>query len=261
MRVLSPLSLIEGSLTKKFRAALWRPFIEAIKQYNLIEPDDTIAVCVSGGKDSMLLAKLMQLLHRRSDFPFAVHFVCMNPGYTDDIRHKIEENAALLGIPLVYFETDIFHTVRQSGRSPCYLCARMRRGHLYNQAKLLGCNKIALGHHSSDVVETVMMNLLYGGTFETMMPKLDSRNYLGMQLIRPLYRVHEDAVIAWARYNDLSFIKCGCPLAENSETDGRRAAVKALVKHIKKENPDAEGSIMTATHRVNLERILGTIER
>jgi len=255
---------IEGRITKKSRPVLWRPFIEGIKKYRLIEPRDAIAVCVSGGKDSMLLAKMMQLLLRYSDFPFLLHFICMDPGYHAANRRLIEVNAAFLGIPLHIFETDIFDAVRGRDRSPCYQCARMRRGHLYNQAKSLGCNKIALGHHQSDVVETVLMNVLYGGTFETMMPKLASRNYPGMELIRPLYLVHEDAIVDWVRYGGLEFIQCGCPLAENrapDEGDGRRATVKTLVKEMKKNNPDVEGSIINATHRVNLERILGTMVR
>lgn len=260
MREQTLLQEIERGITKKFRASLWRPLITAIKQYDLIAPNDAVAVCVSGGKDSMLLAKLLQLLHRRSDFPFTLHFLCMNPGYDAAAMHKIRANAALLALPLVYFDTDIFRVVTQTERSPCYLCARMRRGHLYSQAKLLGCNKIALGHHFSDVVETILMNLLYGFTFETMMPKLTSRNYPGMELIRPLYRVHEDAVTAWVRHHELAFIKCGCPLAENctlTEAGGRRAAVKALLKQLKRDNPHVEESIFQSTHRVNAERVLG----
>ena len=251
-------------MTKKFRTTLWRPFIEGVKQYNLLEPNDVIAVCISGGKDSFVLAKLMQLLLRHSDFPFVLHFLCMDPGYDTRTRHKIEANAALLDIPLQYFQTDIFKIVTQTDRSPCYLCARMRRGHLYAQAQTLGCNKIALGHHYSDVIETILMNLLHGGTFETMMPALPSRNYAGMRLIRPLYCVHEDAILAWQRYNDLSFIKCGCPLAENcavTELGGRRAAVRQIIKELKKNNADVEGSIFNATHKVNAERVLGFIER
>jgi len=259
-----PLQSIERSMTKKFRLTMWRPFIEGIKQYHLIAPNDIIGVCVSGGKDSFVLAKLMQLLQRHSDFPFVLHFLCMDPGYDAKTRHKIEANAALLDIPLHYFATDIFAVVTQTERSPCYLCARMRRGHLYAQAQALGCNKIALGHHFSDVIETVLMNQLYGGTFETMMPAVSSRNYVGMQLIRPLYCVHEDAIIAWQRYNDLSFIKCGCPLAENcavTELGGRRAKVRQLVRELKRDNPDVEGAIFQSTHRVNAERVLGFIER
>ena len=262
MKILTPLQTLERSITKKFRTTLWRPFIEGIKQYNLLEPNDTIAVCVSGGKDSFVLAKLMQLLQRHSIFPFTLHFLCMDPGYDPKTRHRVEADAALLNIPLQYFQTNIFEVVTQTDRSPCYLCARMRRGHLYKQAQALGCNKIALGHHFSDVIETILMNQLYGGTFETMMPMLPSKNYENMHLIRPLYCVHEDAIIAWQRYNGLSFIKCGCPLAENcavTELGGRRAAVKALVRQLKADNAEVEERIFQSTHRVNAERVLGFV--
>ncbi|MCL2188536.1 MAG: tRNA 2-thiocytidine biosynthesis TtcA family protein [Defluviitaleaceae bacterium] len=251
---------IERSLTKKFRPVLWRPFIEAIKQYHLIQPNDVIGVCISGGKDSMLLAKLMQALQRFSDFPFTMHFIVMDPGYSGRSLHKIHANAELLGIPIQTFSTNIFDVVTKTDRSPCYLCARMRRGHLYKEAQRLGCNKIALGHHFSDVVETILMNVLYNGVFETMMPKLRSKNYTGMALIRPLYCVHEDAITAWVRHNELSFIKCGCPLAENctlTEAGGRRASTKALLKALKRDNPDIEDRIFQSTHRVNLETIIG----
>jgi tRNA(Ile)-lysidine synthase TilS/MesJ len=260
MKELSPLQRIERSLTKKFRSALWRPFIGGIKQYDLIRPDDKIAVCISGGKDSMLLAKLMQALHRHSDFPFSLKFLVMDPGYDEQSLHKIEANAALLQIPVTRFKTDIFEIVNKTDRCPCYLCARMRRGHLYAQARSLGCNKIALGHHFSDVVETILMNVLYGGTFETMMPKLKSQNYPGMELIRPMYCIHEDAITAWARYNGLTFIKCSCPLAEKyalTQAGGRRAAVKALIKQLKRDNPEIEDRIFQSTHRVNLDTVVG----
>jgi tRNA(Ile)-lysidine synthase TilS/MesJ len=251
---------IDYSLTKKYRSVLWRPFIEGIKTYDLIKPDDHIAVCVSGGKDSMLLAKLMQLLHRYSDFPFLLKFITMDPGFDPGNRLSIEKNAELLKIPLIFFETNIFDVVNKTKRCPCYLCARMRRGHLYAQAKKMGCNKIALGHHFCDVVETVLMNVLYGGSFETMMPKLHSKNYPGMELIRPLYKVHEEAIIKWAEYNTLTFSQCGCPLAEKNtqtETVGRRQDVKELIKKLKQDNPEIEDRIFQSTHRVNLETIVG----
>jgi tRNA(Ile)-lysidine synthase TilS/MesJ len=254
---------IEQSITKKYRAVLWRPFIEAIKKYALIREGDDIAICVSGGKDSMLLAKLTQLLHRRSDFPFAVRYVAMDPGYSPASRREIEANAERLEIPLTFFKTDIFRVVNKANRCPCYLCARMRRGHLYAQAQGLGCNKIALGHHKSDVVETVLMNLLYGGTFETMMPKLPSKNYRGMELIRPLYCVHEDAIAAWARYNGLTFNSCGCPLVEkNAQTEGlgRRQEIKSLIRVLKQSNPEIEERIIQSTHRVNPRRVLGYLQ-
>jgi len=250
----------EQSITKKFRAALWRPFVEAVKQYQLITEGDCIGVCISGGKDSMLLAKLMQLLARFSDFPFTLRFLVMNPGFDRVSLHKIEANLALLGIEADYFETDIFDVVSKTERSPCYLCARMRRGHLYKFAQERGCNKIALGHHLTDVAETVLMNVFHAGKFETMMPKLHSQNYPGMELIRPLYHVSENVITAWVRYHGLGFIKCGCPLAENctiTEAGGRRATTKVLLGQLKRENPDIENRILQSTHRVNLETVIG----
>ena len=253
----------ERSITKKFRAAIWRPFIQAVQQYELIQPHERIAVCISGGKDSMLLAKLMQALHRYTTVPFELCFIAMDPGFNGLNRHKIESNAALLGIPVTFFQTNIFDVVTDTDRSPCYLCARMRRGHLYAEAQRHGCNKIALGHHLSDVAETVLMNLLYGAKLETMMPKLRSRNFPGMELIRPMYCIAEDAINAWKRYNDLQFIACGCPLAENcnilnaSGGSSRRQAVKSLLTQLKRDYKDVEESIITATARVNLEIMLG----
>ncbi|MCL2499749.1 MAG: tRNA 2-thiocytidine biosynthesis protein TtcA [Defluviitaleaceae bacterium] len=250
----------EYSISKKFRRTVWRPFIESIKRYALIQPDDHIAVCVSGGKDSMLLAKLLRLLHRRSDFPFNLTFVTMDPGFGPSVRNEIEANAKTLDFPITFFDTNIFDVVNKAERCPCYLCARMRRGHLYAHAQKIGCNKIALGHHFSDVVETILMNVLYGGTFETMMPKLRSRNYPGMELIRPLYRVHEDAILAWVKHNGLRFSACACPLAEKNaqtETVGRRQNVKELIKTLKRDNPHIEERVFQSTHRVNLETIVG----
>ncbi|MCL2603694.1 MAG: tRNA 2-thiocytidine biosynthesis protein TtcA [Defluviitaleaceae bacterium] len=251
---------IEHSILKKFRRTIWRPFIEGIKRYALLQPGDKIAVCVSGGKDSMLLAKLMQLLHSRSDFPFGLKFITMDPGFTPAARGEIEANAQALDIPLRFFNTNVFDTVSKAERCPCYLCARMRRGHLYAQARESGCNKIATGHHFSDVVETVLMNVFHGGTFETMMPKLRSRNYPGMELIRPLYCVHEDAILAWVKHNGLTFGNCACPLAEKNaqtETVGRRQSVKELLRELKKDNPEIEDRIFQSTHRVNLETVIG----
>ncbi|MCL2203482.1 MAG: tRNA 2-thiocytidine biosynthesis TtcA family protein [Defluviitaleaceae bacterium] len=259
---MTPLQRVERSIIKKYRPVLWRPFIEGIKQYDLIQPGDSIAVCISGGKDSTLLAKLMQQLLRYSDFPFSLRFLAMDPGYGKNGRGKIESNAALLEIPVHIFKTDIFEAVSKAGRCPCYVCARMRRGHLYAQARELGCNKIALGHHFSDVVETMLMNMLYGGTFETMMPKLHSQNYPGMELIRPLYRVHEDAIAAWARYNALTFVQCGCPMVmRRPDSEGRRAEVKALIKQLKAGNPEIENRIFQSAHRVNLDTVIGYKKR
>jgi len=260
---LSPCEKIERSVNKKFRIKLWRPFIEGVKRYDLIQEGDNIAVCISGGKDSMLLAKLMQALHRYSEFPFGLQFIVMDPGYNEINRQRIIANAATLEIPISIFESNIFETVVKTSRSPCYLCARMRRGFLYAHAQKLGCNKIALGHHMSDVIETALMNMLYGSEFGTMMPKLKSQNYPGMELIRPMYCVHEESIIAWARYNGLSFIQCACPLSENcniydaSGGASKRQEVKALLKQLKRDNKDVEASISQSLHRVNLDTVIG----
>ncbi|GHV31525.1 tRNA 2-thiocytidine(32) synthetase TtcA [Clostridia bacterium] len=253
---------IERGLQKKFRKAIWGKFISGVKDYQLIGAGDKIAVCISGGKDSMLLAKLMQMLQRHSDVPFELTYLSMNPGYAPENSAKIAANAELLGIPLATFDSDIFDVVAAADHSPCYLCARMRRGHLYKNAKDLGCNKIALGHHFSDVVETTLMGLLYGGQFQTMMPKLHSQNFAGMELIRPMYKVHEDDIIAWRRYHELEFIRCACRFTENcavagGEVESKRVEVKALLKKLKRGNPNVEKSIFRAAHMVNLNTVLG----
>ena len=263
MKELSICETIERSISKKFRASIWRPFIEGIKRYELISEGDNIAVCISGGKDSMLLAKLMQALNRHSDFPFELKFIVMDPGYNEINLQKIIANAVILEIPISIFQSNIFETVVKTDRSPCYLCARMRRGFLYTHAQKLGCNKIALGHHFSDVIETALMNMFYGSEFGTMMPKLRSQNYEGMELIRPMYCVHEEAIISWAWYNKLSFIKCACPLSDNcnifdaSGGASKRQEVKALLKQLKRDNKDVEKSIFKSLHRVNLDTVLG----
>ena len=263
MKSLTACEKIERSISKKFRSNIWRPFVQGLKQYELIREGDSVAVCISGGKDSMLLAKLMQALHRYSDFPFDVKFIVMDPGYNEINRQKIIANAATLEIPISIFESNIFETVVKTDRSPCYLCARMRRGFLYAHAQKLGCNKIALGHHFSDVIETALMNMFYGSHFGTMMPKLKSKNYPGMELIRPMYCVHEEAIIAWARYNGLRFIQCACPLSEAcnvfdaSGGASRRQEVKALLRQLKRDNKDVETSIFASLHRVNLDTVLG----
>ncbi|MEE0873640.1 MAG: tRNA 2-thiocytidine biosynthesis TtcA family protein, partial [Ruminococcus sp.] len=209
-RELSYSQNVERSIVKTYRKTIWNPFIRAIKDYRLISPNDHIAVCISGGKDSMLLAKLMQMLQRHSEFPFSLTYLVMDPGYNPINRRKIEENARLLEIPVTVFETDIFDVTDKTDRYPCYLCAKMRRGHLYNRAKQLGCNKIALGHHFSDVIETTVLSMFYGAQLQAMIPKLHSTNYEGMELIRPLYCVHEEAIIAWRNKNGLDFLQCAC---------------------------------------------------
>ena len=245
-RALEPYRQIERSLQTKFRKTIWNPFIEAVKRYELIAAGDKIAVCISGGKDSMLMAKLMQMLARHSDVPFEPVFLVMDPGYNEINRRKIESNAALLHIPVTIFETDIFAVANSTDKSPCYLCARMRRGHLYAKARELGCNKIALGHHFSDVVETTVMGMFYGSQLQAMPPKLHSTNFAGMELIRPLYCVHEDNIIAWKNYNELEFIRCACRFTENctmcagGEGGSKRQEVKTLLRRLKRDNPDIE---------------------
>lgn len=262
-RALEPYQKIERSLQTKFRKTIWNPFIEAVKRYELIAAGDRIAVCISGGKDSMLMAKLMQMLARHSDVPFEPVFLVMDPGYNEINRRKIESNAALLHIPVTIFETDIFAVANSTDKSPCYLCARMRRGHLYAKAKELGCNKIALGHHFSDVVETTVMGMFYGSQLQAMPPKLHSTNFAGMELIRPLYCVHEDNIIAWKNYNELEFIQCACRFTENCTmcADGgggsKRQEVKTLLRRLKRDNPDIEKSIFNSIHAVCLDTMVG----
>lgn len=256
------MSKVQDSIMKKFRKAIWRPFIHAVKDYKLLEEHDHVCVCISGGKDSMLLAKLMQMLHRFSDFPFEVTYLVMDPGYNQINRVKIEENAKLLDIPITIFETQIFDITFQTEKSPCYLCARMRRGNLYAKAKELGCNKIALGHHFSDVIETTLMGMLYGAQLQAMLPKLHSQNFEGMELIRPLYRIHEDDIIAWRDYNHLTFIQCACRFTENmtvgthGDSNSKRIETKEIIKSMKKINPNVEMNIFNSLHNVNLDTFL-----
>lgn len=251
---------MERSLIKKYKKPIWHRFIGACKDYNLIAAGDEIAVCISGGKDSFLLAKCMQQLQKHSDVPFGLKFLCMDPGYRSKNRALIEENAKNMGIPLHIFETEIFDTVADITQSPCYVCARMRRGHLYKNAQAIGCNKIALGHHFDDVIETALMSMLWGAELKTMMPKLHSENYAGMELIRPLYLVREADIIAWKNYNDLSFLQCACRFTESAaheEKQGARAKTKALVAQLRKENPKADINIFHSLHNVNLNMLPG----
>ena len=262
-RTLEKYQMIERSIIKKYRRALWTPFTHAVKKYELIQPRDKIAVCISGGKDSMLMAKLMQELHRHSDVPFDLVFLVMDPGYNAVNRQKIEANAALLHVPITVFETDIFAIANSTDENPCYLCARMRRGHLYSKAKELGCNKIALGHHFNDVIETTLLGLFYGSQLQAMMPKLHSTNFEGLELIRPLYCVHEDDIIAWKRYNELEFIQCACRFTENCAVcdngggGSKRQEIKTLLRRLKRDSPDIEKSIFNAIHAVALDTFPG----
>jgi tRNA(Ile)-lysidine synthase TilS/MesJ len=262
-RELEPYQQIERSLTKRFRKEIWTPFMTAIRQYELIQDGDRIAVCISGGKDSMLMAKLMQMLQRFSTVPFELVFLVMDPGYNERNRQKIESNGELLHLPLTIFETNIFEVANSTDQSPCYLCARMRRGHLYNKAKELGCNKIALGHHFSDVIETTVMGMFYGSQLQAMLPKLHSQNFEGMELIRPLYCVHEEDILAWKRYNDLEFIQCACRFTENCTMcdngggGSKRQEIKTLIRRLRRDNSNIEQSIFNSLHAVCLDTFPG----
>ena len=253
---------IEQSIIKKFRKPIWRAFTRALNTYALIQEGDKLAVCISGGKDSMLMAKLFQELKKHGKFQFETVFLVMNPGYNADNWKIIQDNAKLLGIPLTVFESDIFDTVATIEQNPCYLCARMRRGHLYAQAKALGCNKIALGHHFDDVIETILMGMLYSGKIETMLPKLHSQNFEGMELIRPMYLIKEDAVKAWRDYNGLQFIQCACRFTENCVSCGggrgsKRDEMKELIAHFRKESDVIEKNIFKSVHNINLKTVIG----
>ena len=260
---LEPYQLVERSIQTKFRKGLWNPFIAAVKRYALISPGDRIAVCISGGKDSMLMAKLMQMLQQYSETPFDLVYLVMDPGYNALNRQKIVSNAALLHIPITVFESNIFEVANSAEHSPCYLCAKMRRVTLYAKAKELGCSKIALGHHFSDVIETTVMAMFYGGQLQAMLPKLHSTNFDGMELIRPLYCVHEDDIIAWKRYNDLEFIQCACRFTENCTAcdngggGSKRQEIKTLIRRLKRDNPNIEKSIFRSIHTVCLDTFPG----
>ena len=252
---------IEQSIRKKFKKSIWCKFTKAVREYELVKEGDKIAVCISGGKDSMLLAKLFQELQRHNRFPFEVTFLVMDPGYSKENRQIIENNAKKLHIPLTIFESDIFEAVLHVEKSPCYLCARMRRGHLYAKAKELGCNKIALGHHYDDVIETILMGMLYGAQVQTMMPKLHSTNFEGMELIRPLYLVREDDIKKWRDYNDLHFLQCACKFTETCSIEGgdsssKRMEIKHLIRDLKKTNPFVEGNIFKSVENVNLSTVI-----
>lgn len=253
---------IERSIIKKYRKNIWRPFIRGLQDYGLVKEGDRIAVCISGGKDSMLMAKLLQELKRHGKFPFELEFLVMDPGYNPANRRRIEENAALLGIPITVFQSDIFDVVVDIQENPCYLCARMRRGFLYAHAKELGCNKIALGHHFDDVIETILMGMLYGGQMQTMMPKLHSTNFEGMELIRPMYLVHEEAILDWVRFHDLHFLQCACRFTEQYEVDeygannSKRQEMKELIARFRKISPVIEKNIFRSVENVNLNTII-----
>lgn len=253
---------VEQSLRKTYKKRIWSKFCRAINTYELVKPGDKIAVCISGGKDSMLMAKLFQELKRHNKFEFEVKYLVMDPGYNEANRRIIEENARRLNIPVTFFESNIFDAVYEIENSPCYLCARMRRGHLYAYAKELGCNKIALGHHYDDVIETILMGMLYGGQVQSMMPKLHSTNFEGMELIRPLYLIREDDIKSWRDYNDLHFIQCACKFTDtcttcnNEENRSKRAEIKELIRTLKQKNPFVEGNIFKSVENVNLDTVV-----
>ena len=252
---------IEQSIRKKFRKTIWCRFTRAVREYELVKEGDKIAVCISGGKDSMLMAKLFQELKRHNKFNFEVVFLVMDPGYSPANRQIIEANAKRMNIPITIFESDIFDAVFNIEKSPCYLCARMRRGHLYSKAKELGCNKIALGHHYDDVIETILMGMLYGGQMQTMMPKLHSTNFEGMELIRPLYLIREDDIKKWRDSNDLHFIQCACKFTDTcstcgSENTSKRVEVKNLIRQLKETNPFVESNIFKSVENVNLSTVI-----
>lgn len=251
---------IERSIIKKYRKTIWSNFIASVQEYELIKENDKIAVCISGGKDSWLMAKCMQQLQKFSQVPFELVFLVMDPGYNAENRKLIEENSKILNVPVTIFESDIFDVTLRAGGSPCYLCARMRRGCLYSKAQSLGCNKIALGHHFDDVIETVLMSMCYSSEVKTMLPKLHSTNFEGMELIRPLYKVKEEHIIAWSNYNDLHFLQCACKFTEQSserEDLSKRKETKALIKYIKTFNKNADDNIFRSIHNVNMATIPG----
>lgn len=253
---------IEQTITKRFRKEIWKRFIKGVQEYEMIKEGDKIAVCISGGKDSMLLAKCLQELRKHSKVKYDLEFICMNPGYNEKNKQKIIDNAKTLNIPIIMFETDIFSRVVHIENNPCYICARMRRGYLYEKAKELGCNKIALGHHFNDVIETILMGMFYGSQMQTMMPKVQSTSHPGMELIRPLYFVKEDDIIEWCRKNGLEFIQCACKFTEeynkndNADKLSKRQEMKQLIREMKKEYDNIDINIFNSVQNVNLDTII-----
>ena len=277
MKQEAPYVNIERSIIKEYRKTIWRPFVKGLQEYEMIQDGDRVAVCISGGKDSMLLAKCLQQLKRQSDTKFELEFIVMDPGYQPENRKLIEENAALMNIPVRIFDSDIFDIVVDVDQSPCYLCARMRRGYLYSHAKELGCNKIALGHHFDDVIETILMGILYGGQINTMMPKLHSTNFSGMELIRPLYFVKEEDILAWRDSNHLHFLQCACRFTEQIAKERaaageavnggdivhtfKRQEMKELIARLRKNSPFIDANIMKSVENINLDACLGYVQK
>ena len=277
MKQEAPYVNIERSIIKEYRKTIWRPFVKGLQEYEMIQDGDRVAVCISGGKDSMLLAKCLQQLKRQSDTKFELEFIVMDPGYQPENRKLIEENAALMNIPVRIFDSDIFDIVVDVDQSPCYLCARMRRGYLYSHAKELGCNKIALGHHFDDVIETILMGILYGGQINPMMPKLHSTNFSGMELIRPLYFVKEEDILAWRDSNHLHFLQCACRFTEQIAKEraaageavnggdivhtSKRQEMKELIARLRKNSPFIDANIMKSVENINLDACLGYVQK
>ena len=277
MKQEAPYVNIERSIIKEYRKTIWRPFVKGLQEYEMIQDGDRVAVCISGGKDSMLLAKCLQQLKRQSDTKFELEFIVMDPGYQPENRKLIEENAALMNIPVRIFDSDIFDIVVDVDQSPCYLCARMRRGYLYSHAKELGCNKIALGHHFDDVIETILMGILYGGQINTMMPKLHSTNFSGMELIRPLDFVKEEDILAWRDSNHLHFLQCACRFTEQIAKEraaageavnggdivhtSKRQEMKELIARLRKNSPFIDANIMKSVENINLDACLGYVQK
>ena len=277
MKQEAPYVNIERSIIKEYRKTIWRPFVKGLQEYKMIQDGDRVAVCISGGKDSMLLAKCLQQLKRQSNTKFELEFIVMDPGYQPENRKLIEENAALMNIPLRMFDSDIFDIVVDVDQSPCYLCARMRRGYLYSHARELGCNKIALGHHFDDVIETILMGILYGGQINTMMPKLHSTNFSGMELIRPLYFVKEEDILAWRDSNHLHFLQCACRFTEQIAKEraaageavnggdivhtSKRQEMKELIARLRKNSPFIDANIMKSVENINLDACLGYVQK
>lgn len=263
-RKLEKFQEVQRSIIKKYRKTIWSSFVASVQEYELINAGDKIAVCISGGKDSVLMACCLRQLQMYSEVPFELVYLVMDPGYNPENRALIEENVKKLNLPVTIFESDIFEVTDRVGGAPCYLCARMRRGCLYSKAKELGCNKIALGHHFNDVIETVLMSMTYSSEIKTMLPKLHSTNFEGMELIRPLYKVKEADIIAWAKYNDLHFLQCACKLTAKDadiELQSKRKEIKALIEYIKTQNPEADDNIFRSLHNVNLATIPAWRER
>ncbi|MBR5383338.1 MAG: tRNA 2-thiocytidine biosynthesis protein TtcA [Clostridia bacterium] len=257
-RNFTPAQMVEQSIIRTYHDELWNPFCKAIKRYELINPGDRIAVCISGGKDSMLMAVMMRMLQRHSEVPFDVEYLIMDPGYNPENRRLVEKNAQFLELPYTIYESDIFEIANVQEKNPCFLCARMRRGCLYKKAQEMGCNKIALGHHFDDVIGTTLIGMFYGGQLQAMIPKLKSKNFPGMELIRPMYMVHEEDILTWKEANNLEFIQCACRFTENDavQHDSKRQEIKDLVRRLREDNPNIERNIFASIHMLQLDMMV-----